>query len=531
MDGFVNIEFYPSNIGFSQRRQRHYIRSVKGMELTNGLWGVDTVWNAVKGMPKLSLSSDMQHAIEHCRDYLEAKLNSDGGAVIYGVNTGFGDLASARVDAEALSQLQRNLLVSHACGVGEEVPEEIVRAMVLLKIKSLGKGHSGVRLETVQRLVKHWNAHLFPVVPSQGSLGASGDLAPLSHMVLPLIGEGEVWVEGTPVPSSEVLAAKGWQPLVLGAKEGLALINGTQLMLGYGVMAMERLERIADWADALCAWSLEAWYGRIEPFDPSIHQVRNQANAELVAQNVTDWLKGSQWQAQPRAQVQDPYSFRCTPQVHGASRNSLSFARAVLENELNAVTDNPLIFPDEDKVLSGGNFHGQPLALQLEAMALAAHEWGSISERRTYKLLSGKQGLPPFLVANPGLNSGFMIPQYTAASLVSQNKQLCAPNVVDTIDSSNGQEDHVSMGANAALKLWKILDNVEQVLAIECITAAQACDLRSSEGMAPALAGLQRSLRRVVSFVEADTYMQPHLLAARDWMFSRELSGDAEHSD
>ena len=499
------------------------------MELTNGHWGVETVWNAVKGAPKLSLSADTKQAIERCREYLEAKLNANADAAIYGVNTGFGDLASTRVGTEALSQLQRNLLVSHACGVGDAVPEEVVRAMVLLKIKSLGKGHSGVQMETVQRLVDHWNANLFPLVPSQGSLGASGDLAPLSHMVLPLIGEGEVLIEGTPVPSGEVLAAKGWKPLDLGAKEGLALINGTQLMLAYGVMALERLEQIADWADALCAWSLEAWHGRVEPFDPAIHQVRNQTNAELVARNVTDWLKGSKWQAVPRTQVQDPYSFRCTPQVHGASRNSLAAARAVLENEVNAVTDNPLIFPEQDKVLSGGNFHGQPLALQLEALALAAHEFGSISERRTFKLLSGKQGLPAFLAADPGLNSGFMIPQYTAASLVSQNKQLCAPNVVDTIDSSNGQEDHVSMGANAALKLWNILDNVEQVLAIECITAAQACDLRASEGMAPALAGLQRSLRRVVPFVAADAYLHPHLLAARDWMFSRELSEGAEH--
>ena len=500
------------------------------MELTNGHWGIETVWNAVKGSPNLTLSTGMQQAINRCREYLDAKLNADADAAIYGVNTGFGDLASTGVGTEALSQLQRNLLVSHACGVGEAVPEDVVRAMVLLKIKSLGKGHSGVRLETVQRLVDHWNANLLPLVPSQGSLGASGDLAPLSHMVLPLIGEGEVLIEGTPVPSNEVLAAKGWMPLELGAKEGLALINGTQLMLAYGVMALERLERIADWADAMCAWSLEAWHGRMEPFDPAIHQVRNQSNAELVARNVTDWLKGSTWQDIPRTQVQDPYSFRCTPQVHGASRNSLATARAIFENEVNAVTDNPLIFPEQDKVLSGGNFHGQPLALQLEALALSAHEWGSISERRTFKLLSGKQGLPAFLAADPGLNSGFMIPQYTAASLVSQNKQLCAPNVVDTIDSSNGQEDHVSMGANAALKLWKILDNVEQVLAIECMTAAQACDLRKNEGMAPALAGLQRSLRRVVPFVASDAYLHPYLLAACDWMFSRELSEGAEHN-
>ena len=276
-------------------------------------------------------------------------------------------------------------------------------------------------------------------------------------------------------------------------QEGLALINGTQLMLAYGVMAAERMERIADWADALCAWSLEAWHGRVEPFDADIHALRNQPNAVLVASNVNDWLKKSQWQQEPRTQVQDPYSFRCTPQVHGASRNALEFARSVFENELNAVTDNPLIFPEQDKVLSGG-FHGQPLA-PVGSAGIGRSGMGQHFGRRTFKLLSGRQGLPAFLVANPGLNSGFMIPQYTAASLVSLNKQLCTPNAVDTIDSSNGQEDHVSMGANAALKLWKVLDNVEQVLTIECLSAAQACDLRGTKGMAPALEGLQRSLR------------------------------------
>lgn len=498
------------------------------MEITNDRWGIERIWQSVLSTPQLTLSEDVVQAVVRCREYLESKLTGDDGPAIYGVNTGFGDLAHTRVAADELSELQRNLLVSHACGVGDVVPTEIVRAMVLLKIKALGKGHSGVRLETMERLVQHWNANLLPVVPSQGSLGASGDLAPLSHMVLPLIGEGEVHVEGIPVPAQDVLQAKGWQPLHLGAKEGLALINGTQLMLAYGVMAVERMERIADWADALCAWSLEAWHGRVEPFDADIHALRNQPNAVLVASNVIDWLKESQWQQEPRTQVQDPYSFRCAPQVHGASRNTLEFARSVFENELNAVTDNPLIFPEQDKVLSGGNFHGQPLALQLEALALAAAEWGSISERRTFKLLSGRQGLPAFLVANPGLNSGFMIPQYTAASLVSQNKQLCTPNAVDTIDSSNGQEDHVSMGANAALKLWKVLDNVEQVLAIECLSAAQACDLRGTKGMAPGLDVLQRSLRREVPFLEKDAYMHPHLLAAKAWMFSRELSNESQ---
>lgn len=507
-----------------ERRQAHYIREVKSFQLSKNRWDVQEVWRLVRQSPPISLASDTETAIADCRSFLDGLLDSDQARVIYGVNTGFGDLAHARVGASDLGELQRNLLISHACGVGEDVPDAVVKAMLLLKIKALSQGHSGVRLETVHRLIAHWNDRLYPVVPSQGSLGASGDLAPLSHMVLPLIGYGEVRVDGVPVPAKDVLQAKGWEPLKLEAKEGLALINGTQLMLGYGVMAMERLERIADWADALCAWSLEAWHGRLDAFDADIHRIRKQPNAEAVARNVTDWLKDSEWQQIPRVQVQDPYSFRCTPQVHGASRNSLDAARGVLENEINAVTDNPLIFPASQKIVSGGNFHGQPLAMQLEALALAAHEWGSISERRTFKMLSGKQGLPPFLVANPGLNSGFMIPQYTAASLVSQNKQLCTPSVVDTIDSSNGQEDHVSMGANAALKLWKILDNVEQVLAVECMTAAQACDFRDAQGMAPALAAMQRSLRRVVPFLERDDFLQPHMLATRDWMFSQDLS-------
>jgi len=517
-----------SKIRFSERSQSQYLRRVEKQpttrEIVNDRWDVQTVWSYVAAEPKLNLGVDATDAIVACRSFLESLLNSAEGHVIYGVNTGFGDLAHTQVSDSELSKLQRNLLMSHACGVGDDVPAQIVRAMLLLKIKALCKGHSGVQLATVERLIAHWNAGLFPVVPSQGSLGASGDLAPLSHMVLPLIGEGELEVEGMAVPAMDVLSAKGWEPLTLGAKEGLALINGTQLMLGYGVMALQRLERIADWADALCAWSLEAWHGRIEPFDLDIHRIRNQAGAELVAQNVQDWLAGSRWQTEPRTQVQDPYSFRCTPQVHGASRNALNAAREVLENEINAVTDNPLIFPESGKVLSGGNFHGQPLALVLESMALAAHEWGSISERRTFKLLSGKHDLPAFLAANPGLNSGFMIPQYTAASLVSQNKQLCTPSAADTIDSSNGQEDHVSMGANSALKLWKIIDNVEQILAVECITAAQACDLRGSDGMAPALAALQRSLRRHVPYLAEDAFMQPHMLNARDWMFSQELS-------
>ncbi|MBL6865761.1 MAG: histidine ammonia-lyase [Flavobacteriales bacterium] len=496
---------------------------MKVNELNLDHWSLESVWDWVESTNDVALSVEAERSIQDCRNYLEERLKDPSEPTIYGVNTGFGDLAHTRVGSDQLSELQRNLLISHACGVGDDVPEEIVKSMLLLKIKALSKGHSGIHLQTVQRLVDHLNARVYPVIPSQGSLGASGDLAPLAHMVLPLIGEGEVRVDGVSVPAMDFLLAKGWKPLTLGAKEGLALINGTQLMLGYGVMAVKRLERIAQWADALCAWSLEAWMGRPEPFEACIHQIRNQVGAEMVAGNVRQWLEGSEWQKRPRQQVQDPYSFRCTPQVHGASRNSLQYARGVFENEVNAVTDNPLIFPALNQILSGGNFHGQPLALHLDALALAAHEWGSISERRTYKLLSGKQGLPAFLSANPGLNSGLMIAQYTSASLVSQNKQLCTPSSSDTIDSSNGQEDHVSMGANGALKLWKVLDNVEQVLAVECLTAAQATSLRNEPGMAPRLLQLQKAFREIVPFSGTDVFLQPQMLAAREWMFSQDL--------
>jgi len=496
---------------------------VKVNELNLDHWSLESVWDWVESTNDVALSVEAERSIQDCRNYLEERLKDPSEPTIYGVNTGFGDLAHTRVGSDQLSELQRNLLISHACGVGDDVPEEIVKSMLLLKIKALSKGHSGIQLQTVQRLVDHLNARVYPVIPSQGSLGASGDLAPLAHMVLPLIGEGEVRVDGVSVPAMDVLLAKGWKPLTLGAKEGLALINGTQLMLGYGVMAVKRLERIAQWADALCAWSLEAWMGRPEPFEACIHQIRNQVGAEMVAGNVRQWLEGSEWQKRPRQQVQDPYSFRCTPQVHGASRNSLQYARGVFENEVNAVTDNPLIFPALNQILSGGNFHGQPLALHLDALALAAHEWGSISERRTFKLLSGKQGLPAFLSSNPGLNSGLMIAQYTSASLVSQNKQLCTPSSSDTIDSSNGQEDHVSMGANGALKLWKVLDNVEQVLAVECLTAAQATSLRNEPGMAPRLLQLQEAFRAIVPFSGTDVFLQPQMLAAREWMFSQDL--------
>lgn len=467
------------------------------------------------------LSEDAQKAVQHCHDFLMAKAQ-EGARAIYGVNTGFGDLAHTRVPDDQLSELQRRILVSHACGVGDSVPEDVVKRMLVLKVKALAQGYSGVAPSTIQRLLDFLNADLFPAVPEQGSLGASGDLAPLAHLVLPLIGEGAFLMEGVEVPASEVLAAYGWKPLQLGAKEGLALINGTQLMLAYGSAAVTRMETLARAADAVAAWSLEAWHGRPEAFAHEVHAVRHHHGSIEVARRIRAWIDGSVQMKEPRVQVQDPYSFRCVPQVHGASVDVLSGARIIIERELNAVTDNPLVFPETGEIISGGNFHGQPLALQFEALALAAHEYASISERRVFKLLSGRQGLPPFLASNPGLNSGYMIPQYTAASLVSQNKQMTTPAAADTIDSSNGQEDHVSMGANGALKLWRILNNAEQVLAIEAMCAAQACDLRGTQGLAPKIARMQQSLRKTVPFLPEDALMQPLMLDARHWLFEGE---------
>lgn len=471
---------------------------------------------------EVQLDADAQAAVVRCHTYLAQRVNA-GGAPVYGVNTGFGDLASTEISKADLGELQRRILLSHACGVGEPVPADLVRAMLLTKSLSLSKGHSGVAPATLQRLLDMLNADMLPVVPSQGSLGASGDLAPLAHLVLPLLGEGEVVLKGERMPSGQALDRLGLRPLTLGAKEGLALINGTQLMLSYGLLGLRRAARLADWADALAAWSLEAWHGRSEPFNAHIHRIRNASGAATVAGNVRHWLAESAQQAEPREQVQDPYSFRCVPQVHGASRDTLTHVEKVLEAELNAVTDNPLIFPDEDLILSGGNFHGQPLALALEALGLAVHEWASISERRIFKLMSGRQGLPAFLTPNPGINSGLMIPQYTAASLVSQNKQLTTPAAADTIDSSNGQEDHVSMGANSALKLWRMLENAELVLSIECLAASTAMDLRGTTGMAPRLLALQENLRQRVPFHAEDVWLAPVMAEVRAWMDSQDL--------
>ncbi len=469
---------------------------------------LDALAEVIKNKTQVKLGPQAVERIQKCRSYLDQRLVNQADP-IYGINTGFGALYNTSIASDDLGKLQRNLVLSHACGTGETVPQSVVRWMMLLKIASLAQGHSGVQLKTVQRLIDLYNNNLLPVIYEQGSLGASGDLAPLAHLSLPLIGEGQLWVESAPKPTKEVYWSLGWESIELQSKEGLALLNGTQFMGAYGCYLVQKAKQLLAWSDAIAAISLEAFDGRPEPFGAALSAVRKQQGQIKVAENMRRWLDGSKGISRPKAHVQDPYSFRCIPQVHGASRDALEYVEQVFSRELNAVTDNPTIFPEEDLIVSGGNFHGQPLAIALDFFAIALAELGSISERRTYKLLGGQRGLPAFLTPNPGLNSGFMIPQYTAASIVSQNKQLCTPASVDSIDSSNGQEDHVSMGANAATKAYRVLLNVRRIMAIELFTAAQALELRGLDDTSPQLQEIHRKLRKQVPFLPNDEYLHP----------------------
>ncbi len=463
----------------------------------------------------IALNKEANAAVKRSHAYLRDRLKNSDEA-IYGVNTGFGALHNTRIAKGDLAQLQKNLVMSHACGSGDPVPPEIVRAMLVLKVQNMAFGHSAVAPGTVQRLIDMYNADVLPVVYERGSLGASGDLAPLAHLSLPLIGLGEVIIAGKRMSSAQALKKFGWAPLELGPKEGLALLNGTQFMNAYAALLTLQANRLAHWADVIAALSLDAYDGRIEPFHASVHAVRPHPGQAVVAGHIRELLKGSKLITRKKEHVQDPYSFRCIPQVHGASRDAIAYVQRVVERELGSVTDNPTVFDDEDLIVSAGNFHGQPLALALDFLAIAVAELGSISERRTYKLIGGQRGLPAFLVAKPGLNSGFMIPQYTAASLVSANKMRCMPNSVDTIDSSNGQEDHVSMGAAAALKTWAVVQDVERILAIELFNAAQALDLRRPARSSGTLEALHAEFRERVSFIENDVVMHDAMEAARD---------------
>ena len=455
---------------------------------------------------KLALSDDAKARIQKCRDYLDKKMETQT-TPIYGITTGFGSLCNHNISKEDLSTLQKNLVMSHACGTGELVPREIIRIMILLKVQSLSYGNSGVQVVTVQRLIDFFNNDVLPVVYNQGSLGASGDLAPLANLMLPLLGLGEVHYKGEIVPAEVVMKEFGWEPITLQSKEGLALLNGTQFMSSYGTYVLLKAFRLSYLADLIGAVSLDAFDGRIEPFFDQVHQIRHHKGQIKTAERFRNFLKGSELIAREKKHVQDPYSFRCIPQVHGASKDAIDYVASVFLNEINAVTDNPTIFPDEDLVISAGNFHGQPLAITLDFLAIAMAELGNISERRVYQLIGGKRELPSFLVAEPGLNSGFMIPQYAAASIVSQSKQLCSPASVDSIESSQGQEDHVSMGANAATKALRVADNLERVLAIELFNAAQALDFRRPLKSSEAIEAFVAEYRKHVEFVKTDKVM------------------------
>lgn len=483
----------------------------------------ETIDNILSQNYTLALSEDAEQRIVRCHEYLQQKITSTDRS-IYGINTGFGSLCDKKISPADLEQLQRNLVMSHACGTGAEVPQELVKLMLLLKIQSLAYGHSGVQLQTVKRLIDFFNREVYPVVYQLGSLGASGDLAPLAHLCLPLLGLGEVHFQGYKLASQHVLEMFSWEPIALKAKEGLALLNGTQFMSAYGVYTLLMAKRLTRQADVIGALSLDAFDGRLEPFNQLIHQVRPHKGQLQTAEAVRTLLADSQIADQEKQHVQDPYSFRCMPQVHGASKDALAYAEQVFLTEINAVTDNPNIFPEADEIISGGNFHGQPLALAMDFLAIAVAELGSISERRTYQLISGLRGLPAFLVAEPGLNSGFMISQYTAASVVSQSKQLCTPASVDSIPSSNNQEDHVSMGANAATKLYQVVHNTERVLAIELMNAAQALDFRRPLQSSQPLEALVKAYRTQVPFVNTDRVLHDDIQQSISFLRTYTLS-------
>jgi histidine ammonia-lyase len=481
------------------------------------------VKSAISQKTEISVNNAAKEKINNCRNYLNSK-TANSNKAYYGINTGFGYLQNVQIGASQTQQLQYNLLMSHACGMGNKVPKEIVKLMLLLKVQSLSYGNSGVQEITVARLVEMYNNEVLPIVYNQGSLGASGDLAPLSHLSLPLIGMGIVNYNDKEVEASEVLTLLNWKPINLQSKEGLALINGTQFMSAYGMYCLQKAEKLLQWANIIAAISYDGFDGNLEPMNPLIHKARPHKGQVETAKTILNYLKESEIANRANKQVQDPYSFRCIPQVHGASKDAFDYVLSIFLTEINGVTDNPNIFPDEDIIVSGGNFHGQPLALGLDFLCIAMSEIASISERRAYQLISGQRGLPLFLVNEPGLNSGFMIPQYTAASIVSQNKQLCTPASIDTISSSNNQEDHVSMGANSATKCLQVIENVERVLAIELLTAAQALDFRKPEKTSPYLERIIQAYRTKISFNEKDRLLHTDMQASVNFLRDFELN-------
>ena len=456
------------------------------------------------------MGEDAIKRIKRCREYLDEKIRTSNQPV-YGVNTGFGSLCNVSIGNDQLTQLQINLIKSHACGTGDRVPNDIVKIMMLLKIQSLSYGYSGCKLDTVEQLIRFFNEDVYPVVYKQGSLGASGDLVPLAHLSLPLVGLGKVEYQGKVMSGAELLRKKKWKAIELASKEGLALLNGTQNMSAFAVWALLQAERLSDWADKIAAVSLDAYDGLIEPFTHAVHAVRPHQGQIETAAHMRELLEGSEIVNRSKAHVQDPYSFRCVPQVHGTVKDTIRYVRSVIDTEINSATDNPTVCPDEDIIISAGNFHGEPIALPIDFLSMALSELSNISERRIYRLVSGTRGLPSFLVATPGVNSGFMITQYTAASVVSLNKSLSMPSSTDSIPSCQDQEDHVSMGANAAIKLYKVVLNTERVLAIELFNAMQALDFRQPLKSSPRIMEIYEEYRKIVPFIINDELMYPYI--------------------
>lgn len=483
---------------------------------------IERIGEIVYGGYQIQLSNDAQKRIVECRKYLDRKIE-ETTSPIYGVTTGFGSLCNVSIGPDYLAQLQINLMMSHACGTGDRVPNDIVKIMLLLKIQSLSYGFSGCQLVTVNRLIDFFNNDVYPVVYMQGSLGASGDLVPLAHLTLPLVGLGEVEYQGEIITGAEMLQKLEWQPIQLASKEGLALLNGTQNMSAFAVWALLQSHRLSEWADRIAAMSLDAYYGLTAPFIDAVHQVRPHKGQIATAARMRQLLEGSEIVEKPKQYVQDPYSFRCIPQVHGTVKDTIDYVASAVDVEVNSATDNPTVCPDDDLIISAGNFHGEPIAMPMDFLAIALCELANISERRIYKLVSGTRGLPSFLVANPGVNSGFMITQYAAASVVSLNKTLSTPSSVDSIPSSQGQEDHVSMGANAAIKLYKVVLNTERVLAIELFNAAQALDFRRPLKSSPAVETLHDSYRKVVPFIVNDEVMYPHIAKSVEFLRGEKL--------
>ena len=485
---------------------------------------LDLVYELILKKTSINLSNGSREKIISCREYLDNKIKSSQFP-IYGINTGFGSLCDIKISSNNLKELQENLVRSHACGTGEIAPKNVVRLMILLKIKALSHGYSGVQLKTVERLIDFYNLDATPVIYSKGSLGASGDLAPLAHIALSIIGEGEIMYRDQKILTSDFLKQKNMTPISLQSKEGLALLNGTQFMSAYALHCLLKSFKLSYLSDLIASLSLDAFDCRLEPFNSLIHELRPHNGQLLTAKRISKFLSDSALSSREKKHVQDPYSFRCIPQVHGATKDTLNFVRETVMTEINSVTDNPNIFYQKDLILSGGNFHGQPLAYALDFLKISMSELGSISERRIFKLISGERNLPCFLTDKPGLNSGLMIPQYTAASIVSANKQLSTPASVDSIVSSNGQEDHVSMGANAAIQANEIVENTEQVLAIELLNASQALWYRK-EKTSVYLENILNSYRKLVPKVSDDRILHYDIQLSVEFLRNFDVNSD-----